>query len=95
MDKGTWLKDGGIKSRKLWFAIFIALMIFVGALLTLKYPGFGANYETLVGGLLGISGVYLAGNVTSRWASSKNVKFSAKKEDEELPKGDDKEDLSG
>lgn len=68
-----WMKDGGIKSRKLWFAVGATGLIFVGNLIAAKWIGFSANYETMVGGIIGVLTVYLTGNVASRWSAGKTA----------------------
>lgn len=66
-------RDGGYKSRKLWFAVGICIGIFFGACLAAYWPAFGPNYEVMVGGLLGAGGLYLTGNVASRVLMAKHA----------------------
>jgi len=91
MDKNSWLKDGGYKSRKFWLCIIGFTLILLGALIGIKSSAFIPMYGEFVAGVLGCFSIYAGTNIASRWSSSKNIKF--KKEDEELP-SKDKEDLS-
>lgn len=60
-------KDGGAKSRKLWYALFTTAVIFAGAMLSSTSDSFAAIYDTMVGGVLGALGLYLSGNVGTKW----------------------------
>lgn len=66
-------KDGGAKSRKLWYALFTSSFIFFGALVASKSDAFAAVYDTMVGGLLGALGLYLSGNVGTKWVIKKDM----------------------
>lgn len=66
-------KDGGAKSRKLWYAMFTSFSIFAGALVASKSDAFAAVYDTMVGGLLGALGIYLSGNVGTKWVINKQA----------------------
>ena len=59
--------DGGVKSRKMWFAVGTALLILAGALLAAKYPAFATNYEIFVGGQLGALAIYSGSNVGAKY----------------------------
>jgi len=88
---GDWLKDGGGKSRKLWFSIFSALLVLVGGIMAAKWEHFGEHYTIYVEGIVAIAGLLLGANVTSRWASSKHVvgksvTKTSSTSDEEVPK---------
>lgn len=67
------IRDGGMKSRKFWFAIGTSALLFVGGLVAASCPAFGANYETLTGGLLGVLAIYLGGNVGAKYVLKKPV----------------------
>jgi hypothetical protein len=59
--------DGGIKSRKMWFAAGTSMLVLVGAVLAAKYPAFSANYEVFVGGQLGTLAIYSGSNVGAKY----------------------------
>lgn len=61
------LKDGGYKSRKLWLAFFAIGAVFAGALCSARWQAFGAVYDTLVGGVVGIVAAYFTGNVANKF----------------------------
>lgn len=65
------IRDGGIKSRKLWFSIFAIAVIFVGAILAAHWAAMISVYSTMVGGVLGVVGAYLTGNVAQKWIGVK------------------------
>jgi hypothetical protein len=65
------IRDGGVKSRKLWFSVFAITTLFIGALLAGKFPPFAALYGDLVGGIVGIAGLYLTGNIAQKWVGTK------------------------
>jgi len=67
------LKDGGLASRKLWFSVGTSCAIFGCAVLAACWPVFGANLQTVVGGLLATLGVYCGVSVTNSWLTGKNV----------------------
>lgn len=67
-------KDGGYRSRKLWYALFTSGTIFIGAIMSARWPAFSANYEVLVGGLLGSLGLYAGGNVGNKIAVARSQK---------------------
>lgn len=55
--KHEWL------SRKLWFSVFAVLMLFLGLHAAIDSTAFAAVYSAFVGGVVSISGLFLAGNV--------------------------------
>jgi len=55
--KPEWL------SRKLWFSVFAIGMLYQGLVVAISNPAFFAIYSTFVGGVVGIAGLFLAGNV--------------------------------
>jgi hypothetical protein len=81
-----WLKDGGLKSRKFLFAMGVCMLIFAGGALAAKWAALSGLYDTMVEGLVAVTAIYLAGNVTSRFASkgvlSKSMESGKDKEDE-------------
>lgn len=66
--------DGGARSRKLWFAAATSAGIAGLAVLAGTHPTIAPLYETAVGGLLGVLGVYTGGNVGVKHVLTKNVK---------------------
>lgn len=55
--KHEWL------SRKLWFSVFAIGMLYAGLRIATDSLAFSALYSTFVGGVVGIAGLFLAGNV--------------------------------
>lgn len=55
--KHEWL------SRKLWFSVFAVVMLYQGMVIAIANPAFFTIYSTFVGGVVGIAGLFLAGNV--------------------------------
>ncbi len=68
------LKDGGVKSRKLWLAVGTSVAIVISGVVAAKFPTIGPLYDTMVGGLLGVLALYLSGNVATKYTLSKGVK---------------------
>lgn len=64
-------KDGGAKSRKLWFAAGVGLAMIGSWLCTGYLVTLQPTFDTLVGGLLAIAGLFMAGNVSSKWVIAK------------------------
>lgn len=71
-DAGIDASDSGFNSRKLWFAIGTSMLIFLGAILSGVWNLFGPHYETMISGLIGVLGLYLTGNVSSRYVTAKH-----------------------
>lgn len=71
---------GGFRSRKLLFALFALLLVFLGALLASDDDKIAGVYSVMVGGIEVITAIYLTGNVSSKWVVGKQ------------PKQEDKED---
>lgn len=57
------LKDGGAKSRKLWYAVGTSVAILICGFWSSYHPTFVPVLAEIVGGLLGALGLYLTGNV--------------------------------
>ena len=66
--------DNGWGSRKLWFSVFVALLLFGGALLTSKIVTIKEVYGELSWGLLGALSVFSGANVFSSWAAARKGK---------------------
>lgn len=64
--------DGGFRSRKLLFALFSLLLIFVGALLSTESKEIATVYPVMVGGIEMITAIYLGGNVGAKWVITRN-----------------------
>lgn len=64
-------KDGGWKSRKIWFGVGTQLMILAGAFVAAKMSTFGPFYSEMVSGLVGVCAIVLTGNVATKWVASK------------------------
>lgn len=67
-------KDGGMASRKFVFAVGTSVFIFLGAVIAARWASFGPHFDTLISGLLGCLGLYLGGNVTSKFMMAKQMK---------------------
>jgi hypothetical protein len=65
------IKDGGFKSRKLWFSVFAVVALFLGAGLAAWLPSVAPLYGELVGGIVAIAGLFLTGSVATKWVGSK------------------------
>jgi hypothetical protein len=63
--------DGGFMSRKLLLTLATMLMIVGVAMLCVAFPVLIPLFDTIVGGLMGLAGLYLAGNISSRWVNAK------------------------
>lgn len=68
--------DGGMSSRKLWFAVITSAFIFAGAALAGIWPMFSPNYDAMVGGLLGALTIYVGGNLGAKWTIGKHTSGS-------------------
>lgn len=66
-------KDVGFRSRKFVLTVATMLLIFAGGVMAGVWSLFGSHYETMISGLLGALGLYLGGNVGSRWATAKHA----------------------
>lgn len=67
------VKDGGVKSRKLWFAVFaIAVIVAAGLYGPSLWAGSVAFYDAMVGGVVAIAAAYLTGNVAQKWVGVKS-----------------------
>lgn len=61
------------RSRKLWFSAFAIGMLYLGARDAADSDGFRAVYEAFVGGVVTVTGLLLAGNVTAKWLGPKSA----------------------
>jgi hypothetical protein len=66
--------DGGWKSRKLWFSVFISLLIFYGAVYGCKHAGFEVMYPELTMGLIGVTSLFFGANSFGKWTIARNAK---------------------
>ncbi len=64
-------------SRKFVFAVGTSIAIFMGACLAAGWAKFGPSYELMISGLLGCLGLYLGGNVSSKWMVAKQMRAAA------------------
>lgn len=61
------------RSRKLWFSGFAIGVLYLGARDAADSDGFRAVYEAFVGGVVTVTGLLLAGNVTAKWLGPKSA----------------------
>lgn len=74
--KSEWL------SRKLWFSAFAVFMLYLGMKIAVDSPAFATIYSSFVGGVVTISGMFLAGNVIAgKLNIPKTLSLEATKED--------------
>ncbi len=66
-------KDGGIGSRKLWLVVGACLLLTGCWLMTGWVVPLQPTLDTIVGGVMGLVGLYLTGNVSSRWITAKSM----------------------
>lgn len=89
-DENIIAKDGGYASRKLAFAVFTSLLIVVAAMF-LAAPILGE----VISGLVAVAGVYITGNVITKWRSAgiEQAKLQIPKpETKQAPQKDDLSD---
>jgi membrane protein DedA with SNARE-associated domain len=60
------LKDGGVKSRKLWYSVGTSVLIFGAGLIAARWTAFQPSLATIVGGLLGALSLFIGGNVAGK-----------------------------
>lgn len=65
-------RDGGFASRKFWVVVGTATSIITCWLLTGFMKALVPTYDTVVGGLLAVAGLYLTGNVVTKWVTAKS-----------------------
>lgn len=66
-------KDGGARSRKLWFAAGTSFLI-VGASLFVPAVAFAE----VVTGLISVCAIYVGGNTAAKWVMNRNKKTKSK-----------------
>lgn len=67
-------KDGGFLSRKLILVFFALFLVFAGAVAAALWPLFAPNYETLVGGVIGLVAIYCGSNVGNKFVTKTAIK---------------------
>lgn len=65
--------ETGFNSRKLIFSAATSVLIFVGGIMAGKWVLFGANYEAMISGLIGVLTIYLSSNVTAKYFVGKHM----------------------
>lgn len=66
-------RDGGYTSRKLVLTVLTQVLMLGGAIVAGRWSAFGAQYPTLVGGLIAALGAYLGINTASKWVTGSNI----------------------
>lgn len=74
------------KSRKIWFSVFAVLALLLGVYISEDSVAMATIYSTYAGSVVTITGLLIAGNVTSKWAFLK--KAVAPEKDEEKIKNE-------
>lgn len=64
-------KDGGWKSRKLWFSVFAIGIMYRGMIVAMDNLTFQPLYGTFVGGVCAVVTAFLVGNVGAKFVSTK------------------------
>jgi hypothetical protein len=65
-------RDGGNKSRKLWFSVFAIGIMFAALVYATSRSVGEALYNSFVDGVVGIAGLYIVGNIGAKWTASKS-----------------------
>jgi hypothetical protein len=78
--------DHGFKSKKLWFTVFVISVLTLVTLLAQKLPVIVGIYPVFVGGLTGLTGMFLGAD---HLAKSLVTKFEGSGEDSDLSSGND------
>lgn len=63
--------DESFASRKFIMILIGLALAFGGAILAAKIQGFEPSYPTLVGGIIGLVGLYVTGNVSEKFLGGK------------------------
>lgn len=58
-------------SRKLWFSVATSGMVFLSGLVAAYVAGFRSGLEIVVGGLLGVLGIYTGSSVGAKYVAGK------------------------
>jgi hypothetical protein len=61
-----------IRSKKLWFSAGSLILVFVFALLTIRWPQLQSIFETFTNTAIAIAGLYLAGNVGNKFVAGRS-----------------------
>lgn len=65
------VRDNGWKSRKLAFCTFAVFAMLGFALLTAPLPALTPLFDTFVGGVVAVAGLFLTGSVATKWVGTK------------------------
>lgn len=60
-----------LHSRKMIFGLIAFSFLLAGAVLTIPWEQFAPTYQVYVGGILGVSGLVITGNVVGKFAAKK------------------------
>jgi len=69
MNKEDFEKDGGAKSRKLWFSVGTSVIIVLASLVVPH-----ALFGEVVAGLISVNGIYVGGNAAAKWIAARSGK---------------------
>lgn len=64
-------QDRVYSSRKFVVTILCVVLIALGGLICVKLPAFAGIYPSYIGGILGMAGIYLTGNVANDFLNNK------------------------
>jgi hypothetical protein len=65
--------DGGWKSRKLLFSVFVVFLSFVGWILGGIWPVLQVNYISMLGALTGTLTLFIGGNLGAKHVVGNNI----------------------
>jgi len=60
------MSDGGMKSRKLLYAVGTSAGILIAGIMSALWPAFRSGLDTVIGGLLGALALYSGANVSNK-----------------------------
>jgi xanthine/uracil permease len=74
------MKTTSWKSRKLGFSVICVVVLASVAVVAAIFPAIAGVYPALVGGITGVAGLYLAGNIAEQHVESKLLRGIPPKE---------------
>lgn len=65
-----------ITSKKLWFSVGAIAAMFGFALMSAKITMIGPMFDSFVGGVVAITGLFLTGNVANKWIAGREERLA-------------------